>query len=215
MGSTIQQQNDSIEKLLFQPVQSYILKSTENNRQTELGIRGKLSKKTMGLINPEKDFLKTSEFNGALRMKQSLSNRYINDYNLYKVDLKSTDNNKCVEYNTTNCNGVRFNDKNTITIENSLRKPIMETNYKDSKTQSSKGNKDVIKHLIPGFDNGDNNVFFNDHRLKKSCDTQFVEDNILNNRFNIPVPVPQQDIYLDHQNGINTRELIRSINKTK
>ena len=207
--ATIQQQNESIEQHLFQPIQKYV--SDSDIKFTELNSNGKLPSKTLGLIDPEREFLKNDEqYNGTNRMKQQISNRYVNDYNLYKVDFNTT-NNECVKYNTSNCDSIRFNNKDTIIVENSLRKSVLSRDGNSEKVKDMKMNSSNLELLIPQIEkNSGEKHFNNDHRTKKSCQTQYVDNNILNNRFEITVPENKNDIYLEDQNGINTREYIRT-----
>lgn len=201
--ATIQEQNVEIEQRIFQPVQKLVTDSDRNF--TEVSLRGKVPEHELGLINPDVEFLENiSKYNGTLRMKQTLSNRYINDYSLYKVDYNAFTDKECPQSGLGNCNGVRFKDGDEVVIENSLRTPILsrDGDGKEYRVSNDKSNSVSSSRLTSG------EFSFNEQdRTKKSCKND--DEKRWPDQFNISVPEVQDSVYLTNGLGVNTREQMR------
>lgn len=202
--ATLQEQNVEIERHLFDKVQKLVQDS--DVKYTELSLNGKASENELGLINPEIEYLDRSDgrYNGTLQMKQTLSNRYINDYSLYKVDYDSFQDGECPETGLNNCDGYRFLDAPQVVIENSLRTPIL--------GRDGDGNEYIVSNNTKNIDYSSNDVdnSFNEmNRTKKSCKND--DEKVYPDIFDIQVPVVLDDRLLKYGIDVNSREAVREM----
>tara|TARA_B100001287_G_C22673564_1_gene526502 strand:- start:1966 stop:2658 length:693 start_codon:yes stop_codon:yes gene_type:complete len=205
----LEQQNMEIKEHIFQPIQKIIMESTDT-QQTELEIGLPANKHELGLINPEVDFNNDYKFEGTAKMKQRLSNRYINDYNLFKNDPGTKALRNYCPNSGTNCDASRlinYEDNSIITIENSLRFSEPTRDDTDGPPEEPNQKEKNIRNLIldQKFDT-EYPMFGTDFRQKKSC----MEPKSNFDIFNVTVPRVLDDYVLDNT-IINSREYIRSI----
>lgn len=203
----LEKQDTEIQKHIFQPVQQMIINST-SNINNELALGPTTTQHELGLINPEVAFNNDYQFEGTAKMKQKLSNRYINDYNLYKYDPNAL-NSDCVD-SGTNCDGSRlipYENSDIVVIENSLRYQVSERDLYNEPITTPVQKQTEIDEIIKEqkFDTS-YPMFGTDFRQKKSCmnNKKFIDI------FDINVPQLIPDFVLD-DTIVNSREYVRSI----
>ena len=203
----LEKQDNEIQQHIFQPVQQMIINST-SNINTELALGPAATQHELGLINPEIAFNNDYKYEGTAKMKQKLSNRYINDYNLYKYDPNAL-NSDCVD-SGTNCDGSRlipYAKSDIVVVENSLRYQASERDlYNEPVTAPDQKQKQINEIIKEQKFDASYPMFGTDFRQKKSCmnNKEFI------NIFDITVPQVIDDFVLD-DTIINSREYVRSI----